>query len=151
MSSSFSFQIATIPKRTVAFVIDDIVVSIFFVAIFYDQMIMLMSGVSALDQSTAEAMNVFVQENILVFFVIKILYHTVLVWQSGMTLGKYVVKIKVIDYQTEQIPSFVKAFLRALLRVPSELFFYVGFMLAFFTPLRQTFHDKFSNCVVIDA
>lgn len=151
MSNSFSLQIASMPKRMMAFVIDDIVVSIFFVVIFYDQIMMLMSEISVVDQSAAEAMNVFVQQNILVFFAIKTLYHAVLVWQSGMTLGKYAVKIKVIDYQTEHIPSFVKALLRALLRVFSELFFYVGFMLAFFTPLRQAFHDKFSNCVVIDA
>ena len=151
MSNTFPFQIANIPRRAIAFVIDDIVVSVFFVVIFYDQIMMLMSEVSLDDQATVEAMNVFVEQNILVFFMIKIFYHTVLVWQSGMTLGKYIAKIKVIDYQTEYTPSFVKALLRALARVPSELFFYVGFVLAFFTPLRHTFHDKISSCVVINA
>ncbi|MBD3788791.1 MAG: RDD family protein [Campylobacterales bacterium] len=151
MREPFSLHVADVQKRITAFVIDDIVVSIFFFIIFYDQIKTKFLGISVIDVQVLENFNTFVAENMIVIFAIKVLYHTVLVWQSGMTLGKYIVKIKVVDLQSGNIPSFGRSLIRALLRIPSELFLYTGFALAFFTPLRQTFHDKLSNCVVIDA
>lgn len=100
---------------------------------------------------TLQSINAFISQNILVIFAIKILYHAVLVWQNGMTVGKYIMKIKVIDLQTGQTPNFSKALLRASIRIPSEALFYLGFVLAFFLPLKQTLHDKLSNCVVVDG
>jgi uncharacterized RDD family membrane protein YckC len=79
-----------------------------------------------------------------------VLYHTVLIWQSGMTVGKYVVRIKAVDMHSGEKLSFFQAFWRASVRILSEAFFYVGFLFAFFSPLHQTLHDKLSNCVVID-
>ena len=87
----------------------------------------------------------------LVVLSIKLIYHTVLVWQNGMTLGKYLMKIKVIELETGRIPNFQRSFLRASVRIPSELLFYLGFLMAFFVPLKQTLHDKLSQCVVIDV
>jgi uncharacterized RDD family membrane protein YckC len=151
MTESTSLPISSIQKRISAFVIDDIVVSIFFLIIFYDQISNTLSNVTVLDQASMEAVNVFIAENIIVVFLIKILYHTILIWQNGMTFGKYIMKIRTVDLDTEMTPSFYKAFLRAILRLGSEVFFYFGFLLAFVMPLKQTFHDKLSNCVVIDA
>ena len=98
-----------------------------------------------------EMMNTFIAENIMIVLAIKVIYHTVLVWQNGMTIGKYVVKIQVVSLNTGFRPSFQQAFLRASVRLLSESVFYIGFILAFFLPMRQTLHDKLSNCVVIDA
>jgi len=151
MAESTSLPIADVQKRVTAFVIDDIVVSLFFVIIFYEQVSTLFSGITMVDQAALETINTFISQNMLVVLSIKVLYHTVLVWQNGMTLGKYVTKIKVIDLETEYTPAFFKAFLRAVMRVPSEIFFYTGFLMAFFVPQTQTLHDKLSNCVVIDA
>ncbi len=151
MTESRSIPIASMQKRITAFVIDDLIISMFFMIIFYDQISNLFSNITEIDQATLEQMNMFIAENILIVFAIKVLYHTVLIWQNGMTIGKYVVKIKVIDLNSEQRPSFQQAFLRASVRLISEALLYVGFIMAFFTPLRQTLHDKFSNCVVIDV
>jgi len=60
-------------------------------------------------------------------------------------------KIKVIELDTLHTPTLLKALFRAILRIGSEVLLYLGFLLAFFLPLRQTLHDKLSNCVVIDA
>ena len=151
MTESKLFPIASMQKRTLAFVIDDLIISIFFMIIFYDQISQLFGNVTEIDQASLEHVNMFIGENILIIFAIKVLYHTILVWQNGMTMGKYIVKIKVVDLNSEDRPSFQQAFLRASIRLISETLFYVGFIMAFFTPLKQTFHDKFSNCVVIDA
>ena len=151
MSESVSLPIASNQKRITAFVIDDIVISLFFIIIFYDQFAGVFSNITVVDEAALETINAFIAQNILVVFSIKLLYHTVLVWQGGMTLGKYLMRIKVIDLETGTIPSFQKAFLRASIRIPSEVLFYLGFLMAFFNPLKQTLHDKLSNCVVVDA
>jgi len=151
MTEERILPIASIQKRISAFVIDDLIISMFFMIIFYDQIANLFSNITKIDQATLEQMNMFIAENILIVFAIKVLYHTILIWQNGMTIGKYVVKIKVIDLDSEQHPSFSQAFLRASIRIISEVLLYIGFIMAFFTPLKQTLHDKFSNCVVVDV
>jgi len=150
MSESLSLSIASSQKRITSFVIDDIVITLFFIIIFYDQFSALFSNITVVDEAALQSVNAFIAENLLVVLSIKLIYHTVFVWQNGMTLGKYLMKIKVIDLETGNIPGFQKAFLRASVRIPSEMLFYVGFLMAFFVPLKQTLHDKVSNCVVVN-
>ena len=150
MSESLSLSIASNQKRVASFVIDDIVITLFFIIIFYDQFSAVFSNITVLDEAALESVNAFIAQNLLVVLSIKLIYHTVLVWQNGMTLGKYLMKIKVIDLETGNTPVFLKAFLRASMRIPSEVLFYVGFLMAFFVPLKQTLHDKVSNCVVVN-
>ena len=154
MTDHSSLAIASMQKRISAFVIDDIIISVFFMIIFYDQIASLIAVAGSegeVSQVTVEIMNNFLAENIMVVFAIKVLYHTVLIWQNGMTIGKYVVKIKVISLHSGQRPSFQQAFLRASVRLISDTFFYLGYIMAFFMPMRQTLHDKLSNCVVVYA
>jgi len=154
MIDNNTLPIASMKKRISAFVIDDIVISLFFMIIFYDQIMGLLSSPTATEQLTQVSMgmmNTFIAENIMIVLAIKVIYHTVLVWQNGMTIGKYMVKIQVVSLNSGYRPSFQQAFLRASIRLLSESIFYIGFILAFFLPMRQTLHDKLSNCVVIDA
>ena len=151
MKEPNALPVASLRKRIGAFVIDEIVVSLFFMVIFYEQISTLFSDVTVVDQEVLNAFNMFIAENILIVFSVKILYHAVLIWQSGMTFGKYMMKIKAVDLETGNRLSFYKALLRAILRIGSEVLFYAGFLMAWFMPLRQTFHDKLSNCVVIDV
>jgi len=138
-------------KRITAFVIDDIIVSLFFFIIFYQPLMNLFSGFDVFDESAMMAISTFVSQQVFVIFLIKIIYHTVLVWQGGITIGKHLMNIKVVDMQTNEIPNFQKSLTRAVIRIPSEVLFYLGFLLAFFVPLRQTLHDRLSNCVVVDG
>ena len=41
--------------------------------------------------------------------------------------------------------------IRAVMRVVSEILFYFGFVVAFFSPLKLTWHDKFAKTLVVDA
>ena len=146
-----SLPIASNRKRIGAFVIDDMVINLFLMIIFSSQVAEMMSHIHELNETSIQIVNQFILDNIVIVFAIKVLYHTVLVWQSGMTLGKYVFKIKVVDMNSGQLPSFVQAFWRASVRLISEMFFYIGFVFAFFSPSHQTLHDKLSNSVVIDV
>jgi uncharacterized RDD family membrane protein YckC len=135
-------QIAVPKKRVGAFIIDDLVVSFLFLAIFWSQITSL---------RTVEEINLFMTSNFIIIVAIKILYHAILVWQGGMTVGKYVMKIKVVSQTTGEIPPLHIATARAALRIVSETFFYLGFAMAFFNPMVQTLHDKLTGCVVIDV
>jgi len=137
-------QIQLVPakRRVVAFVIDELVVSFLFIAIFWSELITL---------STAEEINYFLTSNFLVIVSIKITYQTIFIWQNGMTLGKYATKMRVVSQDYGEIPSFNSSPLRAVGRIVSETLFYIGFLMAFFNPMVQTFHDRLSKSVVIDA
>jgi len=151
MSEPLSLEVASNQRRITAFMIDDIVISIFFIIIFYDQFSSVFSNITVVDEAALQSINSFIAQNVLVVFLIKLIYHTFFVWQNGMTLGKYVMKIKVIDLQTGETPNFQKSFLRGSVRIASEVLFYIGFIMAFFMPMKQTLHDKLSDCVVVDV
>jgi uncharacterized RDD family membrane protein YckC len=149
--NEISLPIASNGKRIWSFVIDDMVVNFFLMIIFSSQITALMSGVTEVNEDSIAMVNQFILDNIIIVFAVKVLYHTLLIWQSGMTLGKYIMKIKAVDMFTGERLSFLQAFWRASVRLISEMFFYIGFLFAFFSPLHQTLHDKLSNCVVIDV
>ena len=156
MTQNSSLSLASVQKRISSFVIDDIVIALLLLAIFYNQLMDIASHLPTV--ITPESIEVFKNEmhqfsvnNLILIIVLKVLYHTFFVWQNGMTVGKYVMKIKVVELETNQKPTFLKALFRAVMRVGSEVLFYLGFLMAFFSPLKQTLHDKLSGCVVIDV
>lgn len=152
-----NLTLASTPKRLIAFVIDEVTVAILLLIIFYDPIMAIVASVPS--NMTEEAQIVFRQQiegfnrqNLLLIIGLKVLYHAFLIWQNqGMTLGKYVMKIRVVHLNTQQRPHLSAALMRASLRVVSEMLFYIGFLLALFLPMKQTAHDKFSACVVVDA
>lgn len=151
-----TLSIASTQKRITAFVIDDIVIALLILSIFYGQLLEIASHLPQVMtvesiETFKEEMNQFSVNNLLLIILLKVMYHTFFVWQNGKTLGKYFMKIKVVDVQTQVNLTLSKALLRALLRIVSEVFFYLGFLLAFFMPLKQTLHDKLSGSVVING
>jgi len=135
-------QIASSKKRIFSFVIDDIIISLFLLAIFYNQIMNL---------NSAEDIQAFMAANLFTIMLLKVAYHTLFVWQNGMTLGKYIMKIRVISEDGYSGVSFGVAFIRALVRLISEFFFYLGFVMAFFVPNMQTLHDKIGRTLVVDV
>ncbi|MBD3807430.1 MAG: RDD family protein [Epsilonproteobacteria bacterium] len=135
-------NIAPIRKRILSFVIDDIVLSLFVLVIFYDKLT---------DITDMETMSAFMADNFLAIMLVKVSYHWILVWQNGMTMGNYIMKIKVIDESSGERLNVFMALNRSMLRILSESIFYIGFLFAFFSSKVQTFHDKFTNAVVIDV
>jgi len=147
--NELSLPIASNSRRVWSFVIDDMVVNLFLMVIFSSQLTELMSGMTEVNEDSIMLVNQFISDNIAIVLAIKVLYHTLLIWQSGMTPGKYMMKIKAVDAESGNGLVFTQAFWRASVRLISEMFFYLGFLFAFFSPLHQTLHDKLSNTVVV--
>jgi len=136
------YSYASIAKRAISFTIDDILASFLFIGIFYGKIATL---------TTPEMMLAFIQENVLVLMLLKVIYHTFFIGFNGMTVGKYFMKIKAINEDSGKELPWAMAFLRAVVRTAGETLFYVTFLFALFDSKKQTLHDKISKCVVIDV
>lgn len=149
-------RIASLGKRTGAFTIDSLVMSLFVLILFYDPIMALAAEITAAVtpekmENVVRLMQQFNRQSLPYIFLLYLLYHGTLVWLTGMTLGKYLMKIKVVQIETGERLSFTAAFLRALLRTVGEMFlFYLTFLPAFFSPIHQTLHDRIARAVVVD-
>jgi len=135
-------KLATTRSRALSYVIDDLIISLFVIVIFYDTL----SNVS----DPAEAMEI-INSAFLPILAIKVIYHTFFIWKYGQSIGKIATKIRVVQIDTLDNPDILFSFNRAIFRVISEVIFYLGFILAFFDKNRQSLHDKTSRTLVIDA
>ena len=135
-------RIAPLGKRILSFVVDDLVVSFLFVAIFFEQ-IASMGG--------PEEVRPFLQLNLWVLVLLKIFYHTFFTSYNGMTVGKYLAKIRAVSLEDGTLLDTPRSLVRASVRILDEMFFYLGFLPALFSPNRQTLHDRISGCVVVHA
>ena len=147
--------VASLGRRTWAFTIDSFLMSLLILVIFYDPIMALAQqmNTATTPEATQEmilAIQQFNRQSLPYIFMIYLLYHTLLIAQSGMTVGKYFARIRVVDAESGEHVTFAQAFGRALMRTVGEMFLlYLTFLPAFFSPLRQTLHDRLARTVVI--
>ncbi len=143
------YHIASMPKRLKAYLIDDTIVSLFLFAIFYNQFI----DIFATYQTTGDItpLAIFLEQNSITFILLRVTYQTFFVWQYGMTPGKMLSHIKILEVETLQKPSLKTATFRALFRLLSDTIFYIGYIIAYFSPISQTLHDKLAKTIVVDV
>ncbi|MFT7860517.1 MAG: RDD family protein [Sulfurimonas sp.] len=136
------FTLADTKKRALAFFIDELLLSFLLILALYDSF-----GAATTIEEWINTTNQFVLE----FMFLKIVYQAFFVMQYGATIGKIVTKIKVIEIRTSDNPSVLSALNRAVFRVISEMFLYLGFLWGLMDPARQTWHDKTAKTLVVDA
>jgi len=138
-----NLELASMRARIRAFVIDDLSITLIVLIMLWDQL----SGVNGDIILAMEIMNkAFVQ-----IIVLKFLYQTIFIWYYGATLGKFVAKIKVIDFDHFGRVSLLNSAIRSFGRILSESAFYIGFLIAYYTDSKQTFHDKFGKTLVVNV
>lgn len=134
--------IASVKARSAAFAIDEILISTLLLIVLWNNIA---------QANSMEAIIVLTNHFILEFMAIKIMYQTFFTMQYGATLGKIVMKIRVIEVKTLSNPSFFSAFNRAVFRIISEALLYFGFVWAFLDPYRRSWHDLTAKTVVVNA
>ncbi|MBD3798978.1 RDD family protein [Sulfuricurvum sp.] len=135
-------SLASIRQRAAAFGIDELLLSVIMIVILWDAMA---------QAKTLEAMIDVTNSFLLEYMVIKIIYQTFFTMQYGASLGKIVMKIRVVELSTLSNPRFLSAFNRSIFRVVSELLFYLGFVWAMLDPYRRSWHDRTGRTLVINA
>lgn len=135
-------HLASIKKRSMAFFVDEMLLSL---------LLILGLGDTFFEAKTLEEMILLTNKFFLEYMAVKIVYQAFFVMQYGATLGKLLVKIKVVEIKTLQKPNVIIALNRAIVRVISEMLFYLGFLWGVLDPSRQAWHDKSAKTLVVDA
>lgn len=139
-----NLQLASMRSRALAYVIDDFLITFIIMIIFWESILTVSNDSDAL-------MNLMKVELVTPLIILKIVYQTFFVWFYGATIGKIVAKIRVIDVDSLGRVSVFSSFLRAVGRIFSEMFFYIGFLLGFFNDGRKTFHDITGKTLVVNV
>ncbi len=134
-------RLASIPKRALAFVVDKILLAL----------IVLAAMGNKFDGKDFEGVIVALNQTLVFTTAVEIAYQTIFTMLYGATVGKMIFKVKVVDIQLIDNPSFGAALLRASVKFLGEALFYIGFIWALFDPFKQAWHDKFAKTMVIDA
>ncbi len=137
-----NLSLASINKRGWAYFVDEMVVSFLIMIIFWDRLFSV---------TTPEDMILMMNSLAVYVVILKIIYQTFFVWYYGATPGKLLLKIKVVDREVFENPSFLNSFVRAVVRIVSEMFFYLGFIWALMNPLKEAWHDKAAKTLVINV
>lgn len=134
--------LASFGKRAWAALIDETIISVLFIAIYYD---------AFAKAGTYEQTIAIVESLLMQFIALKIIYQTFFTWYYGASIGKIVAKIVCVDIGVLDKPNFMASLSRASMRVLGEMCFYLGFAWAFGNEARQTWHDKAARTVVINV
>lgn len=143
-NNSSDLQLATLRSRAMAFVIDDLIVTFIILFIFWENIVAASNDINMM-------MQLVKVDLVMPLISLKVIYHTFFVWYYGATIGKLVAKIRIIDANHWGRVSIFSSFLRAVGRIISEMFFYVGFAIGFFNEGRKTFHDITGRTLVVNA
>ena len=134
-------KIASLNKRAISMMIDDFLVSFIVFIAFFD---------SFKSAKTFEEMELIASEYFLYIFIAYTLYHWIFVALYGKTIGKFIMRISVVDMDTLQKPTHLRSFIRSIFRNFDEMFFYAGMFVALFDPYNRALHDIIGKCVVIE-
>jgi len=134
--------LASMKARALAFTIDEFLLSMVLMVALWD---------SFSQAKTTEEIILITNRFVLEYMLMKIVYQTFFVMQYGASIGKIIMKIRVIEMQTLQTPNVLIALNRGIFRVISELFFYLGFLWGMLSPTTQTWHDKTAKTLVVNA
>lgn len=137
-----NLTLAPILSRIAAFIIDRFILSFLLFLVYFQQF----EQAITIEQKIIFS-NTLAQPLILLI----IIYQSFFVWMYGATPGKMLLKIKVVNVDLLDNPNITMSFLRACIRTFSEFILYLGFFWAFLNPARETWHDKFSRTLVINA
>lgn len=153
-----NITLAPLNKRVWAYFVDSILLTIIFRIIYGNKLNEVMEFLITYLQSRMigniadiEDKIMYMYELMLYWVLINILYHGFFIWMYGATVGKILFKIKVINPLDFSNPNLLQSVLRAFVRIFSEGFFYLGFIWAYMTPKRETWHDLAAKTLVVNA
>jgi uncharacterized RDD family membrane protein YckC len=147
-------MIAPIGARTVAFVIDFVVFFVvtslmeYLLSYIYFGFIRLFTGRIG-DINQAIHFDEMLIMDLIITLVFCWFYYIQPLVKTGQTLGKKLLKIKVVDMVSGQLLSKKLAIVRTLAYIISVLPFGCGYIMFIFHPRRQALHDLLSRSITI--
>jgi len=136
-----NMELSSISSRAIAMLIDDLLLSLIIIAIFWDTVV---------NAETIEIAINAINTAVLEIMVIRIIYQTFFIWYYSATIGKIIMKIRVINLDNFGRPNLMIALNRSIFRVISEMFFYIGYIIGIIDKSRRTLHDKTAKTIVVN-
>jgi len=88
--------------------------------------------------------------NILISLFVGELYFIYLIGKFGQTWGKKWLGVKVVRIGTNDVPGYLKAFLRdSIGKILSAIVLLLGYFWMLWDPQKQTWHDKIAGTIVV--
>ena len=134
-------RLASISKRATAFFLDELLLSLLLIVALWD---------SFTSAANTQELILLTQQFTMEYIAMKVIYQTFFIYQYGATLGKLAMRIRVVEIRTLANPSIFSAFNRAVFRIISEMFFYLGFIWGMMDPFKRTWHDLSAKTLVVE-
>jgi len=135
-------RIAPVSKRAGAFFLDELLISLLLVLTFWESFEQAKTTLEALEVSQQFAFE---------YALIKVLYQTIFVYKYGASLGKIALQIRILQLPALEQPSLLQAFSRAVVRVVSQMLFYIGFLWGIMDPYKRCWHDLAAQTIVVES
>lgn len=136
-------RLAPDTKRILAFVIDDIIISLIVFLALSPQIAELNNDI--------EKIKALISSFFIYIVTLKIVYHSIFTAIYGASIGKIIFKIKIVKVDTLDKPNALDSIIRSTFRVLSEFLFYIPLLIAFGDPFRRAVHDLLVKSIVIDV
>ena len=85
----------------------------------------------------------------ILYYVLTITYFVLMTYFCGATVGKHLMKIKVVDAEGQKLTFLNVLFRETIGRYLSVLIVYIGYIIAGFDSRKQGLHDKIADTCVI--
>ncbi|MCI7485789.1 MAG: RDD family protein [Helicobacter sp.] len=139
-------HLASLGARSLAYCFDFFLVFFVFLFLFWDSFV----AFGALGDSVSAARG-FATSFLLEYLACNLIYEVLFTMLYGATLGKIVLKIRIISIDYVDNPGFKSALLRAVLKYLGSNFFYVTYIMAFGDKYKRSLHDRISKTLVISC
>ncbi len=133
-------KLASIKSRFFAFMIDYFLIFIIVYAIYFDAL----DGVEDI-----ESMIIIITDATIKGFIIKFIYESFFVFYYSATVGKILMKIRILNIDSFDDLSLTQSIGRSGIKILNEYIFYFGCMFAFIGELKQTLHDRAVKSIVV--
>lgn len=140
-----NLNLASMRKRFIAFMIDYFLIFVIVYIIYQDTL----SSISSSED--IESMIIIMTDATITGFIIKFIYESFFVYQYSATIGKIVMKIRILNIDTFDDLTLLESIMRSGIKLINEYILYLGCMLAFLGELKQTLHDRATKSIVVDV
>ncbi len=146
---SNQFEYAGIGRRLIAKAIDTCIIAVIYPLLAFIATIGFATNSLQASVNSYERFMMMIGSFILLQIIGACLYSTIMVSKSGMTVGKRILKIKVVMASGEPVP-FGSALYRFLAEIISAVLLFSGYIMAFFDPEKRTLHDRIAQTRVVN-
>ena len=136
-----NLKVASFQKRVFAYLIDDVLISLLFFVMFFGSFYQVAGD--------REALISLVGTNFLYLVLLRGAYQSLFTYFYGASIGKILLKIRVVEIDTLDNPNWLNAIVRSFFRELGQSLFYITFFFALNDAFVRTLHDRIVKTIVI--